>query len=194
MNNFASAITLFAARHKFMYAAHAKGKISLGQLTRFEAYETLLPAASMFLFLALARGYFGGDDKDKKELVKLAMTTFMDQATMRIPMFGNTVGDGLLAVLGMDEGSRNAGGGIRTALDEVVNQFKNITSKGGRAAWHGVKNDEQAKALVYAAGDIASMIARVPVSKLIRAGERGYKQWQDGRGTPASIIMPRPGK
>lgn len=193
VNNFASAITLFAARHKFMYAAHAKGKISLGQIARFEAYETLLPAASMFLFLALARGYFGGDDKDKKELAKLAMSTFTDQATMRVPMFGNVVGDGLLAVLGMDEGGQK-GGGIRTALDEPTRQIANITGKGGRAAWHGVKNDEQAKALVYAAGDIASFLARVPVSKLIRAGERGYKQWQDGRGTPASIIMPRPGK
>ena len=193
VNNFASAITLFAARHKFMYTARAKGKISLGQKMRFEAYETLLPAASMFLFLALARGYFGGDDKDKKELAKLAMSTFTDQATMRVPMFGNVVGDGLLAVLGMDEGGQK-GGGIRTALDEPTRQIANITGKGGRAAWHGVKNDEQAKALVYAAGDIASMIARVPVSKLIRAGERGYNQWQRGHGTPASIIMPRPGK
>ena len=194
VNNFASAITLFAARHKYMYTAHAKGKISLGQLARFEAYETLIPAAGMYLMYILARGYFGGDDKEKKELAKLAMSTFMDQATMRVPMFGNTVGDGLLAAMGMDEGSRNAGGGIRTALDEGVNLFKNISSKGGRAVWHGVKNDEQAKALVYAAGDIASFISRVPVSKLIRAGERGYNQWDRGEGTPLSIIMPRPGK
>lgn len=193
VNNFASAITLFAARHKYMYTARAKGKVSLGQLARFEAYETLLPAASMLLFLALARGYFGGDDKDKKEMAKLAVSTATDQITMRIPMFGNVVGDGLLAAIGMDEGGQK-GGGIRTALDEPTRQFANITGKGGRAAWHGVKNDEQAKALMYAAGDIVSFIARVPVSKLIKSGERGYNQWLRGHGTPASIIMPRPGK
>lgn len=193
INNFASAITLFAARHRYVYTARAKGKISFGQLARFEAYETLLPAAAMFLFFALARGYFTGDDDDDKELAKLAVSTFTDQTTMRFPMFGNVVGDGLLALMGMDEGGQRAGG-IRTALDEPAKQFANITGKGGRAAWNGVETDEQAKALIYAAGDIASFIARVPVSKLIRAGERGYNQWDRGEGTPLSIIMPRPGK
>ena len=193
INNFASAITLFAARHRYVYTARAKGKISFGQLARFEAYETLLPSAAMFLFLALARGYFTGDDDDDKELAKLAISTLADQGSMRLPMFGSLASDGALALMGMDEGGQRAGG-IRTALDEPAKQFANLTGKGGRAAWNGVETDEQAKALVYAAGDIASFLARVPVSKLIRAGERGYNQWDRGEGTPLSIIMPRPGK
>lgn len=193
VNNFASAITLFAARHKYMYTARAKRKVSLGQMGRFEAYETLLPAAAMFLFLALARGYFTGDDDDDKNLAKLAISTLADQGSMRLPMFGSLASDGALALMGMDEGGQRAGG-IRTALDEPAKQFANLTGKGGRAAWNGVETDEQAKALVYAAGDIASFIARVPVSKLIRAGERGYNQWDRGEGTPLSMIMPRPGK
>ncbi|MDE5878893.1 MAG: hypothetical protein K2G99_02530, partial [Desulfovibrio sp.] len=59
LNGFASAVTLFAARHKYMYTARKKGKISRWQLARFELYETLLPACAMFLFLALMRGYWG---------------------------------------------------------------------------------------------------------------------------------------
>ena len=191
VNAFASAITLFAARHKYMYTAHAKGKISLGRLARFEMYDTILPAAGMFLFLALVRGYAGDDDNE--ELTKLAMSSLCDFGSQRIPIFGSNVGDGLMSLMGMGEGSQKRGG-VRTTLDTPVQLWSVTTGRAGRALHEGVTSDEQAKRLTYAAADIASFLARVPVSKLVRNWERGYDQWQRGKGTPLSVLMPRPGR
>ena len=184
VNAFAGAVTLFAARHKYMYTAHAKGKISLGRLARFEMYDTVLPAAGMFLFLALVRGYAGDDDNE--ELAKLAMSSLCDFGSQRIPIFGSNVGDGLMSLMGMGEGSQKRGG-VRTTLDTPVQLWSVATGRAGRALHEGVTNDEQARQLVYAAADIASFLARVPVSKLARNAERG-------KGTPLSVLMPRPGR
>ena len=191
VNAFAGAVTLFAARHKYMYTAHAKGKISLGRLARFELYDTVLPAASMFLFLALVRGYAGDDDNE--ELTRLAMSSLCDFGSQRIPIFGSNVGDGLMSLMGMGEGSQKRGG-VRTTLDTPVQLWSVATGRAGRALHEGVTNDEQARQLVYAAADIASFLARVPVSKLARNAERGWDQWQRGKGTPLSVLMPRPGR
>ncbi|MDE7370449.1 MAG: hypothetical protein K2N07_01650 [Desulfovibrio sp.] len=98
LNGFASAVTLFAARHKYMYTARKKGKITRWQLARFELYETLLPACAMFLFLALARGYWGNKD-EPEDIAKLAVGSLADFATMRVPIFGSALGDGVLAAL-----------------------------------------------------------------------------------------------
>ena len=190
-NAFAGAVTLFAARHKYMYTAHAKGKISLGRLARFEMYDTILPAAGMFLFLALVRGYAGDDDNE--ELAKLAMSSLCDFGSQRIPIFGNNVGDGLMSLMGMGEGSQKRVG-VRTTLDTPVQLWSVATGRAGRALHKGVTSDEQAKRLAYAAADIASFLARVPVSKLARNAERGWDQWQRGKGTPLSVLMPRPGR
>lgn len=191
VNAFAGAVTLFAARHKYMYTAHAKGKISLGRLARFEMYDTILPAASMFLFLALVRGYAGDDDNE--ELTRLAMSSLCDFGSQRIPIFGSNVGDGLMSLMGMGEGSQKRGG-VRTTRDTPVQLWSVATGRAGRALHEGVTNDEQARQLVYAAADIASFLARVPVSKLARNAERGWDQWQRGKGTPLSVLMPRPGR
>lgn len=191
VNAFAGAVTLFAARHKYIYTAHAKGKISLGRLARFEMYDTILPAAGMFLFLALVRGYAGDDDNE--ELTRLAMSSLCDFGSQRIPIFGSNVGDGLMSLMGMGEGSQKRGG-VRTTLDTPVQLWSVATGRAGRALHEGVTNDEQARQLVYAAADIASFLARVPVSKLARNAERGWDQWQRGKGTPLSVLMPRPGR
>lgn len=190
-NAFAGAVTLFAARHKYMYTAHAKGKISLGRLARFEMYDTILPAAGMFLFLALVRGYAGDDDNE--ELAKLAMSSLCDFGSQRIPIFGNNVGDGVMSLMGMGEGSQKRGG-VRTTLDTPVQLWSVATGRAGRALHKGVTSDEQARQLAYAAADIVGFLARVPVSKLARNAERGWDQWQRGKGTPLSVLMPRPGR
>ncbi len=190
LNGFASAVTLFAARHKYMYTARKKGKITRWQLARFELYETLLPAVAMFLFLALARGYWG--DKDEPEdIAKLAIGSLADFATMRVPIFGSAVGDGLLNIMGLGDGGRQ--GGLRTTIDEPFRQIATLTGRVGQVVKKGMKG-EQVKNLSYAVGDVLSFAARVPVSKLARNAERGYDQWQRGQGTAFSVLMPRPGK
>ena len=190
LNGFASAVTLFAARHKYMYTARKKGKITRWQLARFELYETLLPAVAMFLFLALVRGYWG--DKDEPEdIAKLAIGSLADFATMRVPIFGSAVGDGLLNIMGLGDGGRQ--GGLRTTIDEPFRQLATLTGRVGQVVKKGMRG-EQVKNLSYAVGDVLSFAARVPVSKLVRNAERGYDQWQRGEGTAFSVLMPRPGK
>lgn len=193
VNNFSSAVTLFAARHKYMYTARSKGKVSLARLARFEMYDTILPAVSMFMFLALVRGYVGSDKDDKKDMAELLTASMVDFAGMRVPIFGQAAGDGLMGLMGFNEGGMRTSG-LRTALDMPFQLSQAVTNRTGRAMWQGVKNADQAKNLIYGAADIASFIARVPVSKLVRAGERGYDQMQRGQGTPLSILIPRPGK
>lgn len=192
VNNFASAVTLLAARHHFIYTARAKGKISLGRLARFELYETLLPAAAMFLFLALARGYWADKDDSKEALTTLALSTFADQYSVRVPMFGSAVSSGITAFFGDEPGYRQ--GGVRTALDVPFELGQRAASRGGKALFQGVEGEQQAQAMVSTAFDVISFAARIPVSKLVRAGQRGYEQWQRGEGTPLSIVFPRPGK
>lgn len=196
INNFASAVTLFAQRHRYMYTAHSKGTITLGQLARFEAFDTILPAVAVFLLLALARGYLGDDDEEGGGLLKLFMSTSFDFVSMRLPIFGGLLGDAALSMLGMGDGGGAAGrGGIRTALDAPVDFVGNLSGRAGKALWQeGDISEDQAKRLVYGAADIASFWLRVPFSKKIRDAERGYHQWQRGEGTPFSVIMPRPGK
>jgi len=194
VNGFASAVTLFASRHKYMYTARAKGKISRARLARFEMFDTLVPAAAMFLMLAMARGYMGDDADDSEEkLMKLGMATLADSVSMRLPIFGSAIGDGVLALMNMNEGGYKAGG-LRTTLDEPVRQFAGMTDRVGKAIWEGVENEEQARALVYGAADVASFISRIPVSKVVRNADRGLEQWERGEGTAFSILMPRPGK
>ncbi|MDY0204724.1 MAG: hypothetical protein RBR49_11460 [Desulfovibrio desulfuricans] len=193
VNNFSSAITLFAARHKYMYTARSKGKASLGRLARFEMYDTILPAVSMFMFLALVRGYVGSDKDDKKDVAELFTASMVDFAGMRFPIFGQAAGDALMGLMGFNEGGQRVSG-LRTALDMPFQLGQAVTNRSGRAMWQGVKNGDQAKALVYGAADIASFIARVPASKLARNAERGYDQWQRGQGTALSVAFPRPGK
>lgn len=193
-NNFASAVTLFAQRHHIMYTARSKGKVSLKELARFEMFETAIPATAVFVLLALARGYFGDDDDDK-ETLKFFMSTSFDFVSMRLPIFGGLLGSAALSMLGMSEGGVAGRGGIRTALDAPVDFVASLSGRSGKALWQeGDISDDQAKRLVYGAADIVSFILRVPISKKIRDGERGYDQWQRGEGTPLSVIVPRPGK
>lgn len=194
VNAFCSAVTLFAQRHKYMYTAHAKGKISTTRLLRFEMFDTLIPAVSVFMLLALARGMFGGEDKDKEDLTKLFISTGFDFTSMRLPIFGSLASDLVMNVLNVEDGSPKRGDGMRTVLDTPMKLFDIASGRAGKAAWEGLDNDEQLKRLMYGVGDIASFASRVPVSKLIRNAERGYDQWQRDEGTPLSILLPRPGK
>lgn len=193
VNAFCSAVTLFAQRHKYMYTAHAKGKISVMRLFRFEMYDTIIPAVSVFMLLALARGMFGGEDDDTEDLTKLFISTGFDFASMRLPIFGTLASDLVMNALHVDDGSPKRGDAMRTVLDTPMKLFDVASGRAGQAAWEGLDNDEQLKRLMYGVGDIASFAARIPASKLIRNAERGYDQWQRDEGTPLSLLLPRPG-
>lgn len=190
LNGFASAVTLFAARHKYMYTARKKGRISRLQLARFELFETILPATAMFLFLALLRGYWGDKD-DAEDIAKLALGSLADMGSMRVPIFGSALGDGLLSMMGLGDGGRQ--GGLRTTIDEPLRQIGVLTGRVGQVVKKGMHKD-RVKNLSYAVGDVVSFMLRVPFSKLARNAERGYDQWQRGEGTAFSVLMPRPGK
>jgi hypothetical protein len=45
-----------------------------------------------------------------------------------------------------------------------------------------------------AMADALSFLTKIPVSRVVRSGMRGYDQWQRGEGTPLSLVIPSPGK
>lgn len=150
-------------------------------------YDTILPAAGMFLFLALVRGYAGDDDNE--ELARLAMSSLCDFGSQRIPIFGSNVGDGLMSLMGMGEGSQKRGG-VRTTLDTPVQLWSVATGRAGRALHEASPATSRARQLVYAAADIASFLARVPVSKLARNAERGWTSGSAARARPFPCLCP----
>ena len=65
---------------------------------------------------------------------------------------------------------------------------KTRCSQGGKAARGG---DVDGEKLVMSALDLGSYLSKIPVGPVTRRARRGYEQWQEGEGTPLSVIMPR---
>ena len=63
-----------------------------------------------------------------------------------------------------------------------------IAGQGGKAARDGDVDGEE---LVMSALDLGSYISKIPVGPVTRRARRSYEQWQEGEGTPLSVIMPR---
>ena len=189
VNAFGSAVTLFAQRSEYMRSALKQGKVTRVEFLRWQAYEMVVPAIAMTLILGLVRGMVGGDDDDPEKLGLLFAENLADQLSMKLPVAGPLIEDGFKMAMGISSGGRQPT--MRTALDTPVQLFVKLPNAFTKAA---DGDDEAVKKLAYAVGDIASFIARVPVSKLVRNVERGYDQWQRGEGTPFSMVMPAPGK
>lgn len=191
INAFGSAVTLMAQRGEYMMQAMRNKRISKTEFARWEAYEMFAPAVAMTLVLALVRGIAGGDDGDGKELLALFFESLLDQYSMKLPIVGSLLEDTVKAASGLSTGGRQPT--MRTSLDTVFGLPYTLMTSASRVA-QDPHDSEARKKLSYAIGDVVSFVARVPVSKLVRNAERGYDQWQRGEGTPASMLMPAPGK
>ena len=108
---------------------------------------------------------------------------------MKVPFFGSIIEGTIESAAGISNSGRQPT--MRTVVDTPINLFYRLPTAAVKA-WDG--DDEAKKKLSYAIGDIVSFILRVPASKLVRNAERGYDQWERGEGTPASMLMPAPGK
>ncbi len=186
IDDFASAITLFAQRNACMRKAHEKGAVSGGRPARFELYDTLVPAAAVFLLPALARGYFGDED-GTDGLLKLFMGTLFDMGSMRLPLFGPLIADGVLGFSGPDEGG-NRKGGVRAALDAPLRRADRAARRSGKLPSGEAMTDEDWKRVAYGVADIAAFLSRAPFSDVARNAERGCGQRQRGEGIPLSVI------
>ena len=78
--------------------------------------------------------------------------------------------------------------GLSTALDTPLQLAGKIAGQGGKAARGG---DVDGERLVRSALDLGSYLSKIPVGPVTRRARRGYEQWQEGEGTPLSVIMPR---
>lgn len=78
--------------------------------------------------------------------------------------------------------------GLSTALDTPLQLAGKIAGQGGKAARDGDVDGEE---LVMSALDLGSYISKIPVGPVTRRARRSYEQWQEGEGTPLSVIMPR---
>lgn len=184
-NAFSGATTKFAQRTRYMWQGVKRGRVSKAEFARMEIYDMLLPAMSMLVMTGLAQGLFTGDDDDDKELVKLALSTTMGQFAMAFPVVGNPAADMLVAAMGAGGGRR---AGLSTALDTPLQLAGKIAGQGGKVARGG---DVDGEKLVMSALDLGSYISKIPVGPVTRRARRGYEQWQEGEGTPLSVIMPR---
>ncbi|MCI7508281.1 hypothetical protein [Desulfovibrio piger] len=184
-NAFSGATTKFAQRTRYMWQGVKRGRVSKAEFARMELYDMLLPALGMVAIKGLAQGLFTGDDDDDKELARLALSTTMGQFAMAVPVLGNPAADMLVAAMGAGGGRR---ADLSTALDTPLQLAGKIAGQGGKAARGG---DVDGEKLVMSALDLGSYISKIPVGPVTRRARRGYEQWQEGEGTPLSVIMPR---
>ena len=184
-NAFSGATTKFAQRTRYMWRGVKRGRVTKWEFARMEIYDMLLPAMSMLVMAGLAQGLFTGEDDDNKELAKLALSLTMGQAAMAFPVVGNAGADMVVSLLGAGGGRR---AGLSTALDTPIELLGKAVGQGGKAARDG---DVDGEKLVMSALDLGSYISKIPVGPVTRRARRGYEQWQEGEGTPLSVIMPR---
>lgn len=184
-NTFSGATTKFAQRTRYMWQGVKRGRVTKAEFARMELYDMLLPALGMVAIKGLAQGLFTGDDDDDKELARLALSTTMGQFAMAVPVLGNPAADMLVAAIGSGGGRR---AGLSTALDTPLQLAGKIAGQGGKVARGG---DVDGEKLVMSALDLGSYISKIPVGPVTRRARRGYEQWQEGEGTPLSVIMPR---
>lgn len=186
-NAFSGATTKFAQRTRYMWQGVKRGRVTKWEFARMELYDMLLPALAMVVMKGLAQGLFTGEDDDNEELAKLALSTTMGQFAMAFPVVGNPAADMLVAAMGAGGGRR---AGLSTALDTPLQLAGKMAGLGGKATRGG---DIDGEKLVMSALDLGSYISKIPVGPVTRRAERGYEQWQEGEGTPLSLIMPRSG-
>ena len=184
-NAFSGATTKFAQRTRYMWQGVKRGRVTKWEFARMELYDMLLPALGMVAIKGLVQGLFSGDDDENDELAKLALSTTMGQFAMAVPVLGNPAADMFVAAMGAGGGRR---AGLSTALDTSLQLAGKIAGQGGKVARGG---DVDGEKLVMSALDLGSYISKIPVGPVTRRARRGYEQWQEGEGTPLSIIMPR---
>lgn len=184
-NAFSGATTKFAQRTRYMWRGVKRGRVTKWEFARMEIYDMLLPAMSMLVMTGLAQGLFTGEDDDNKKLAKLALSLTMGQIAMAFPVVGNAGADMVVSLLGAGGGRR---ADLSTALDTPIELLGKAVGQGGKAARDG---DVDGEKLVMSALDLGSYISKIPVGPVTRRARRGYEQWQEGEGTPLSVIMPR---
>ena len=183
-NMFSGATTKFAQRSRYALQGIKRGKVSKFEFTKMEAYDMLLPALGMVVMKGLMQGAFGGDEEDDEQLKKLLISSIMGQAAMAVPVFGNAASDMIISA----SGAGGRGGELSTAFDTPMQLIGTALSRGSKAA-RG--EDVDAEKLIMSAIDLGSYISRVPVGPVSRRVMRGVEQWQEGEGTPLSVVSPR---
>lgn len=184
-NSFSGATTKFAQRTRYSLQGLRRGKVTPWEFGRMEIYDMLLPALGMTVMAALIQGAFGGDDDDNEQLAKLIASNILGQVAMAVPVFGNPASDMIAAAMGVGSGRR---GELSSALDTPLQLASTALTRGGKAYRDGKIDGEK---LLMSALDIGSYLARIPVGPVARRTARGLEQWEEGEGTPFSVIKPR---
>lgn len=184
-NSFSGATTKFAQRTRYGLQGLRRGKVTPWEFGRMEIYDMLLPALGMTVMAALMQGAFGGDDDDNEQLAKLILSNTLGQVAMAVPVFGNPASDMIAAAMGAGSGRR---GELSSVLDTPLQLASTGLTRGGKAYRDGEMDGEK---LLMSALDIGSYLARIPVGPVARRTARGLEQWEEGEGTPFSVIKPR---
>lgn len=181
-NIFTGATVKFAQRTRYAYQGWRKGEISGKEFAKMEMYDLMFPSVAMVVMLGIAQGLFSGDDDDNEKLVALSANTFLGQAAMLFPVWGNTMADLISCMIGTAPVRR---GGLSSPIDTPIQLAKDFVQ--GVTTWNTDK-------LLWSTLDVASFISRIPIGPVARRASKGLDQWEEGDGTPFSIFMPRSGK
>ena len=188
-NMFASATTQLAQRSAYMYSGRARGAISAGRVVRLELYEYLLPAVAIALSRVMLRGALpgegGGADEAKNSLRGAFLLALFEQSSIKVPIFGAMVADVAGQWLGLSTGGRR--GDLSTPLTTPIRLLWRVSSAGSKVV-HG--EDDAAEKLAYATADLASFIAKVPVSRVVKRAQGA--SGGGGGVAPEALYSPLP--
>lgn len=183
-NAFSGATTKFAQRTRYMWQGVKRGRVTKAEFARMELYDMLLPALGMVAIKGLAQGLFTGDDDDDKEL---ARRWRFPRPWGSSPWQCRCWAIQLPTCSWLPWAQAADAADLSTALDTPLQLAGKIAGQGGKAVRGGDLDGEK---LVMSALDLGSYLLEDPWSVWCRA-RRGYEQWQEGEGTPLSVIMPR---
>ena len=168
LNMFAGAATLVFQRQRMQYQVLRAGKATAAQYARFQAYDTLLPAAAFWLFAEACVAAFGDDEKkkerDKKPWQRRALEGLADYASPAVPVAGPLASSFFIG------GMQSSGRGVwdkplRLAGKTVGTTRKLISGEPVK----GKKVTAADEALVLL--DLAGFAARIPTRRIGTYGE-----------------------
>lgn len=187
-NMFASAVTLFSSRARFLHQARKKGKFKWTQSARENFFTYLLPSIALSLFYGAAQGW-GGEGDGEGDWLRFAARVTLDQFFMKIPVFSSAINNIIRPAVTGEAGFGRSG--MRTMLDEPVRIAGSLAKTAALPFQEGELTDRQIRAAFYSVFDAGSYMTKIPASRIAKRAERGLEQWEEGRGTFLSPLLPR---
>jgi hypothetical protein len=152
----------YGQRQRLFYRAWKQGQISNLDYAWFNFMDAFVPLVSMNMLFALLQGRDLGDEEEQKKMMADVLTSW---ATMGVPVAGNI--------------ARSLATGWGDPLDTPVLQTGNKLVRGivsGFQSFNGFENEKEKERAMWGVAHALSIIAGVPLSKIVARAQKGAKQ------------------